>query len=196
MEDSIMSVERGLIRFAAATTCRVLLLASVAGQAHGQASATVEALPGRVSFTALAHRIVTSSAGVKPGEVVVIAGGKHTIAFMEAIAIEVQKAGGFPNMLLSSDSVTRSFYRDVPEEYLGLRPEYFGAWVRAANVWIGLPNEESFSALIKGVPESRVAKAADAGQFLNQVVNESGIRVVFVGFPSAEEAAVQRVPFS
>ncbi len=41
----------------------------------------------------LAHRIVTTSLGIKPGEVVVITGGKHTIPLMEALAIEAQKAG-------------------------------------------------------------------------------------------------------
>src|SRR2546422_7387284 len=32
----------------------------------------------------LAHRIVTTSVAVRPGEVVVITGGKHTIPLMEA----------------------------------------------------------------------------------------------------------------
>ena len=57
----------------------------------------------------LALRLV-QSASIKPGDVVMISGGKHMIPLMEAVAIEVQKAGGFPNMMLQSDRVARSFY--------------------------------------------------------------------------------------
>jgi hypothetical protein len=61
----------------------------------------------RPDLTALAHRIAITSAGIKPGDVVV-AGGKHTIPLMEAIAIEAQKAGGLTNLFLSSDTAEAS----------------------------------------------------------------------------------------
>jgi aminopeptidase len=172
-----------------------LLAFLLAGEAHAQTAARQTGAT-EARFSALAHRIVTTSAAVKPGEAVVIAGGKHTIPLMEALAIEVQKAGGFPNLLLASDSVTRSYFRDVPEEYLKLEPRYFGTWVRAIQVWISLPNEEDFAALVSGVAEARVAKAAEAGQFIAKVANESGIRLIGVGFPSRGEAASNGVPFA
>jgi aminopeptidase len=172
-----------------------LLALLLAGVAYAQTAAR-HASATETRFSDLAHRIVTTSAAVKPGEAVVIAGGKHTIPLMEALAIEVQKAGGFPNILLSSDSVTRSYYRDVPEDYLKLEPRYFGTWVRAIQVWIALPNEEDFAALVSGVPEARVAKAAEAGQFIAQAANESGLRFIGVGFPSRGEAASNGVPFA
>lgn len=173
------------------------LLLFVLGAA-GSSAAQTAATPARTGarYSALAHRIVETSAAVKPGEAVVIAGGKHTIPLMEALAIEIQKAGGFPTILLASDSVTRSYYRDVPEEYLKQEPRYFATWVRAVQVWIGLPNEEDFAALVSGVPEARVAKAAEAGQFIAKVANESGLRFVGVGFPSRGEAASNGVPFA
>jgi len=55
----------------------------------------------------LAHRIVTTSVAVRPGEVVVITGGKHTIPLMEALAIETQKAGGI-ELSARSTSMCRS----------------------------------------------------------------------------------------
>src|SRR5439155_12637742 len=70
----------------------------------------------------LAHRIVTTSLVVKPGEVVVINGGKHTIPLMEALAIEADKAGGMVTILLDSDRVIRSLNVDVPEQYLKHEP--------------------------------------------------------------------------
>jgi leucyl aminopeptidase (aminopeptidase T) len=149
----------------------------------------------RPDLVALAHRIAITSAGVKPGDVVVVAGGKHTIPLMEAIAIEAQKAGGLTNLFLGSDSVTRSYYRDVPEEYLALSPTYFGDWVRSIDVWIGLPGEEDFPSLLAGIPETRVAKAMEAGQMLNETINRSGVRVVFVGYPSRGAAKASRMPY-
>jgi leucyl aminopeptidase (aminopeptidase T) len=171
----------------------LLFVLAAAGPSHAQ-STTRTAPAGR--YSELARRIVATSAAVKPGEAVVIAGGKHTIPLMEALAIEIQKAGGFPNILLASDSVTRSYFRDVPAEYLEQEPRYFGAWVRAVQVWISLPNEEDFAALVSGVPEARVARAAESGQFIAKVANESGLRFVGVGFPSRGEAAANGVPFA
>jgi hypothetical protein len=93
--------------------CALFTLLAVPRPAGAQAARQASA-PSPSRFADLAHRIIATSAAVKPGDAVVINGGKHTIPLMEALAIEVQKAGGFPNLLLSSDSVTRSFYRDVP----------------------------------------------------------------------------------
>jgi leucyl aminopeptidase (aminopeptidase T) len=149
----------------------------------------------RPDLPALAHRIAITSAGIKPGDVVVVAGGKHTIPLMEAIAIEAQKAGGLTNIFLSSDSVTRAYYRDVPEKYLAQAPTFFGDWVRTIDVWIGLPGEEDFPSLLAGIPESRVAKAMEAGQQLNEVINRSGVRFVYVGYPSAGAAKASRMPY-
>lgn len=171
----------------------LLVVLGAAGSSAAQPSVTRANATTR--YSELARRIVTTSAAVKPGEAVVIAGGKHTIPLMEALAIETQKAGGFPAMLLASDSATRSYFRDVPEEYLKLEPRYFAAWVRAVQVWIALPNEEDFAALISGVPEARIAKGAEAGQFIVKLANESGLRFVGVGFPSRGEAAANAVPF-
>lgn len=167
----------------------LLLLAAGSGTAQ---SGAASARPG---LSDLAGRIARTAAGIKPGDVVVVAGGKHTIPLMEAVAIEAQKAGGMVSMFLLSDSVTRSSYRDVPEEYLSNKPEYFAEWVRSIDVWIGLPGEESFEALLAGIPPERVAKAAEAAQLLNQAVNESGVRAVFVGYPSRQAAAVNRLPY-
>ena len=75
-------------------------------------------------YAELAPKIVSTSANIKPGDVVVVWGGKHTIPLMEALAIEAQKAGGLVNMFLSSDLVLRSYFVDVPEEYLEIEPRY------------------------------------------------------------------------
>jgi leucyl aminopeptidase (aminopeptidase T) len=61
------------------------------------------------NFEELAKRIVTTSANVKPGDVVMISGGKYNLALMEDLAIEANKVGGMTTMTISTDKVDRSF---------------------------------------------------------------------------------------
>ena len=144
----------------------------------------------------LARRIVNVSASVNPGDVVVVAGGKHTIELMEALAIEVQKAGGMANMLLNSDRVLHSLFADVPEKYLEQEPAYFAEWLKQIDVWIGLPGVENPKATFGDIPESRFAKAAKAGQLITNMLNESGVRVAVLGYPTEALAAVNELDFS
>lgn len=146
-------------------------------------------------YEGLARRIVSASVNIKPGDVVVIYGGKHNIPLMEALAIEAQKAGGMVEMMLASDRVTRSYNVDVPEQYLEQKPAYWAEWIKHVDVYIGLPAFEDPKAVSAGVPEARYAKAAQASQFLGDVLNAAKFRGVFVGYPSKEEAANVKLDF-
>jgi aminopeptidase len=122
----------------------------------------------------LAGRIVKTSAGVKPGDVVVVAGGKHDVALMEALAIEVAKAGGLVTMFLDSDKYERALYTEVPEKYLEQQPTYFVEWLKHMNVFIGLPGVEDPKATFGDVPPERFAKANKAGQVITDALNGLG----------------------
>ena len=86
-----------------ATTGWLLGLLLAAGPALGQ------------NYEQIAKQIVTTSAGVKPGELVLITGGQHTMPLMEAIAVEVTRAGGEPAMLVNTDKVERAGNIELPE---------------------------------------------------------------------------------
>lgn len=135
----------------------------------------------------LALRMV-QSASVKPGDVVVIEGGKHMIPLMEAVAIEVQKLGGMPTMFLYTDRVTRSFNAEVDEKYLGQEPRFWAEWMKQADIYIALPTSEDSGALLQGVSETRIAKITKSYDFLNVMLNSLPIRVVSVDFPSKQDA--------
>lgn len=90
----------------------------------------------------LAARIVKTSAGVKPGDVVVVAGGKHNLAVMEEMAIQAMKAGGLVTMMIDSDRLERALFTEVPENYLEQPPTYFAEWLKHMNVFIGLAGVE------------------------------------------------------
>jgi aminopeptidase len=138
------------------------------------------------NFGELAHRIITTSADVKPGDVVVISGGKHTIQLMEALAIESMKEGGMVTMLLGSDKVSRYFIADSPEQYLGQEPRFFAEWLKQVDVWINLPDASDIKALDTGVPAIRLAKIDKAGQFFAGMLDGMKFRQVNLIYPTDE----------
>jgi leucyl aminopeptidase (aminopeptidase T) len=157
----------------------------------------VPAFAQQPNFEELAKRIVNTSVNVKPGDVVVVNGGKHNLALMEDLTIEANKAGGMSTMMISTDKVDRSFNVDVPEKYLEQQPKFFAEWIKQVDVWIGLPGEEDNKAVIAGVPEARFAKAAKAGQVITDtLMNGPKLRGVFIGYPTKEEAAANHMEFN
>jgi len=148
------------------------------------------------NFADLSAKIVKTSARVKPGDVVVIAGGKHNIDFMESLAIEARKQGGQVQMFLDTDKLERATYTEVPVQYLDQQPTFFAEWLKHVNVFIGLPGVEDAKAVFSDVPQDRFAKANKAGQVVTDVLNSSGVRAVFVGYPTQSDAAVNQLEFS
>ena len=149
-----------------------------------------------MDYGELARRVVKTSANVKPGDVVVVYGGKHNIPLMEALAIEAAKQGGMVTMFLDSDKFERALYTEVPEQYLEQPPTYFAEWVKHINVFISLPGVEDPKAVYGDVPQERFAKANKAGQVVTDVINASGVRVVSVGYPTQSDAAVNQLDFA
>jgi aminopeptidase len=145
------------------------------------------------NYAELATKIVKTSASVKPGDVVVVAGGKHNIALMEALAIEAKKQGGMVTMFIDSDAVERATFKDVPEQYLELQPTYFADWMKHINVFIGLPNVEDSKAVFGDIPLERLAKASKAGQVITDALNGSGLRLVNVGYPTQSDASLNQL---
>ena len=73
---------------------KLLPLASVAGLLLSTGSAFGQ------NYEQIAKQIVNTSAGVKAGDAVVITGGQHTMPLMEAVAVEVARAGGQPGVIV------------------------------------------------------------------------------------------------
>lgn len=145
----------------------------------------------------LATRIIKTSANVKPGDVVVVFGGRHNLALMEALTIEANKAGGMTTMMITTDRVDRSFNVDVPEKYLEQDRGFFADWFKQVDVYIGLPGDENPKAVIEGVPEARFAKAAKAAQVMTDMLTSTPrLRGVFIGYPTKEDAAANHMDFA
>jgi leucyl aminopeptidase (aminopeptidase T) len=154
------------------------------------------AISQEMNFAELAAKIVKTSAGVKPGDVVMIFGGKHNMDFIEALAIEVRKQGGMPQMLFDSDKYERAQFTEVPDKYLDEEPTYLAEWIKHTNVFIGLPGVDDSKSVFGDVPQDKLAKSSKAGQVIQDVLNSSGIRAVFVGYPSKSDADVNQLDFA
>jgi aminopeptidase len=159
------------------------------------APATDADAPSADQLATLAHRVITTSIGVHPGDVVIIDGGKHTVGLMEAAAIETQKAGGFPNMWLESDRVARSYMTEVPDRYLDQQPKYLADWYRRTTVYVSLGGIEDPKAVFGDVPEPKLAKMSAAGQVVYDMLNASAIRGAFINYPTKGLAADAGIPF-
>jgi leucyl aminopeptidase (aminopeptidase T) len=147
-------------------------------------------------FTALAERIVNTSANVQPGDVVVVAGGKHNISLMEAITIEAAKAGGMPTMFLNTDRVERAVLTEVPEQYLGQQRQFMTEWIKHVDVWIRLPGLEDRAGTREGVSETKLATRRKGGQSLWNALNDMKERVIWMNLPSRVAAEKDGVDFA
>jgi leucyl aminopeptidase (aminopeptidase T) len=143
----------------------------------------------------LAGQLVKTSASVQPGDHVVIAGGKHNMSMMEAIAIEAQKAGGMVTMIVNSDRVLRSTWTEVPDEYLKQVPTYWKPWLDEVDVWIGLPAVENARATFGDIPQEKFALAAESNQFFNDQLNSTALRGIAIAYPTAAEAKQNGLDF-
>jgi leucyl aminopeptidase (aminopeptidase T) len=147
-------------------------------------------------YSAIAERIIKTCANVKPGDVVVISGGKHNFAVLEDLALQAAKAGGLANIFVDSDRLERAVWSEVPEKYLEQQPTYFVEWLKQMDVYIALPTVEDPKSVFGNLPPERLAKANKAGQCIMDALNGSKLRAVFVGYPTQSDAEVSGLPFS
>ena len=157
-----------------------------AAQAGNTDTAQINRLADQVSRRALRiHR----------GDVVMIAGGTHTVPIMEALAIEALRAGGLMQMLLSSDLVTRARLKELPEADLSRPATYFADWLRSTTVYIGLPSSADPKALFADIPETRLAKWSAGFQAVYDMLDASPIRGAYIDYPSPGAAAAATMPY-
>jgi len=144
----------------------------------------------------VAHKVVTTSAKIKSGEVVVISGGKHTLALLEALSMEAAKAGGrVAPILLTSDRILRSLNTEVPEQHLG-QPSPLIDWLKTVDVWMSTPDVEDPQAVLGGVPDTHLAKTGKSAALFRNALNQSKIRAVEISVPTRTNAELVQVDFA
>jgi leucyl aminopeptidase (aminopeptidase T) len=128
----------------------------------------------------LAKRVVTQSAGVKEGEIVIINGIARDTELLENIALEVEKAGGHPLITMGSERMAKRYYDEVPEKYDSKEPKLGLALAKIANVRISVDGTETEN-LLADVPRARFAAGAKAGEPVLAESIKNKVRTVDIG---------------
>jgi aminopeptidase len=144
----------------------------------------------------LAGEVTRRALRVHKGDVVMIAGGKHTVPVMEAMAIEALRQGAQMQMLLSSERVTRARLKELPEENLSIPSKYFADWLKTTTVYIGLPGAADPKAVFADVPEARLAKFSAGFAAIYDMLDASPVRGSYIDYPSEGAARVAGMPYA
>jgi leucyl aminopeptidase (aminopeptidase T) len=128
----------------------------------------------------LAQRIVTQSAGVKEGEIVLIAGSARDMELLENLVTEVQKVGGYPFLEIDSERMTKRSYTDVDAKYDTKEPKLGMALAKMVNVTINVDSTET-DGLLTDIPVARRQARAKTGAPVNAEFIKNKIRSVNVG---------------
>jgi aminopeptidase len=128
----------------------------------------------------LAQRIVTQSAGVKKGDIVLISGRTHDAELMENIAVNVRKVGAFPMVEYESDRMSKRMFYDVPEEYDSQTSALGMKLAEIVNVTISVSNDMTED-LFAGADPKRLAARGKAGEPVGKEFLKRNVRTVEIG---------------
>ena len=128
----------------------------------------------------LADRVVTQSAGVKEGEVVLINGQPSDGELLENLAVSVRKAGGFPIVFYDTDRLDKRMFFDVPAKYDTQPDKATLGLMSMANAVITVADNTTEN-LFEGADPARVAARAKAGEAIGQAMLKRGVRTIEIG---------------
>lgn len=128
----------------------------------------------------LAQRLVTQSAAVKEGEIVLISGQPHDAELLENIAVHVRKVGAFPLVGYSSDRLSKRLFFDVPEKYDSQADTLGAKLAEVIDVTISIGNSLTQD-LFEGADPKRMAARGKAGEAIMQAFMKNNVRTVDIG---------------
>jgi aminopeptidase len=182
------------------TSLSVILLGLAACEAREEAPVTAQregsvadASESSTNYMPVASQIATRNLGVKPGELVLVAGTPEHMRLLEDIAVQVRKAGGWPVITVGSERLTRLSFDSIPPERDADRPDVMVAMAKTFPAMIALEGAQSEATLRHVAPERFEARAKAARPVMAEV-NRLNQRIVWLGngmFPSEENARQQ-----
>jgi len=145
----------------------------------GETAASTDAEEG-IDYDAIATRIVNESAGVKPGEVVVINGSPVEPKLLEALEAAVLTAGGHPIIAVSYPRAQKRFLAQAPVQYLSQPSKAGLALVEAGDVFITAGGVED-PMLFADADEGRLNAVREANRVVTQAAMQKRARSVDIG---------------
>jgi leucyl aminopeptidase (aminopeptidase T) len=144
--------------------------------------------PGR-DHRSVAEKVVTQSAGVKQGDLVLVFGSDADLPLLEDIAVEVRKQGASPLVSVGSNRLARRMYDEVPAKYDSQTPAMTMQLAGIVDVIIN--TEAGEGRTLQGVDPKRIAAQGQAFAPVADLMRKRGVRTVALGnglYPSAERA--------
>ena len=149
----------------------------------------------------LARRVIAAAGGIKAGEIVLLDGGRHTIPYMEAVAVEVIRAGSVPAMYVRTGPIIRAYFFELPAPRMRAADSadavLYTNELRYTNLFINFPQSEDPEAFRKELSSDSARQSAlDAVHELTRaridsVRNLSQARFVFVNYPPVRAALLR-----
>ena len=142
------------------------------------AAAPAKAAP--TDLDKLADRVVTQSAGVKEGEIVLINGQPADGELLEDLAVSVRKAGGFPIVFYDTDRLDKRMFFDVPPKYDTQPDKATLGLMGLADAVINVADGTTEN-LFEGADPARVAARGKTGEAIGQAMLKRGVRTIELG---------------
>jgi aminopeptidase len=165
------------------------LQSTTAATSAAPAAASAPSKPS-VDLEQLAERLVTQSAGVKPGELVLVSGGTQDQELLENIAVHVRRHGAFPLVAINSDRLAKRLFFDVPDKF-DTQDDAIGMML-AENFNVGIiVNYNLDEGVFAGADPKRQAARAKVNQAVADAFIKRKVRQIEVGnnmYPTAWRA--------
>jgi leucyl aminopeptidase (aminopeptidase T) len=136
----------------------------------------------------IAEKVITQSARVRPGELVLLTGGERDLGFLEDMAVAVRKAGAYSVIEYGSTRLARRLYDEVPPSLDTLTPQLRLLPILDVVVSTDYLDPSTFA----GVDPARLATTAKAAAPFREALTKWKGRFVQVGnglYPSPGNAA-------
>jgi leucyl aminopeptidase (aminopeptidase T) len=195
------TMKRAVVAFVLAFAVLAMISCTPAEQPAKEADtktapAPVPARQIPVDLDALSNRIVTQTAGIREGDIVIVNGGVRDMELLENIATDVRTVGAHPLITVGSDRMVKKYFEKVPEKY-DVQSNALNLKIRAiATVVIGIDSTESED-VYAGVPSSRLAVLNKAAESLSALSFKRSVRQINIGnglYPTAWRASRLGMP--
>jgi len=174
----------------ALAACRRPTATLTTSRTAGLAVAVMDSEPPPVDTRGLAQRLVSRSARVHEGDLVLLAGGARDLTLLEDLAIETRKLGAHALVELRSDRMARGGFDEVPARYDHLPDEMGRRMMGFLTAAITIDAGET-DTLFRGIPADRLAARIEAMRPVLALAQRRGVRQVSLGnglYPTEERA--------
>lgn len=154
------------------------------------------AQPQHADFEAIANHLVNQCAAIHEGDMVMVSGRPTDLELLENVAVHVRKLGAFPLITVSTDSLERRMYDEVPAKYDSQTPELATKLANMIDSYIMVSAEDD-PALLADVAPERVAAHRKAMDSVYDVMLKRNVRLVDLGndlYPTAAKAKQLGIP--